>query len=165
MVTLMSLLKTAVDMPSALKPLTGAQAVTYTAPCLPTSMALKVIVVLAVALVAVMTLVVVAMKGTGLKAAVTFFAASIVTTHAPAPVQAPLQPAKVLPEAGAAVSVTLAPLAKLPLQVGPQLMPAGLLVTVPLPDLVTVMAGLPAPVLTRVNVPEESVTVSTPCAE
>jgi hypothetical protein len=48
-------------------------------------------------------------------------------------VQAPDQPAKVSPELGAALRVTAVPLAKLKLQVGPQLMPAGVLVIVPAP--------------------------------
>ena len=45
----------------------------------------------------------------------------------------PLQPAKVDPVSGAAVKVTRVPLLYVPEQVLPQLMPAGLLVTVPLP--------------------------------
>ena len=49
------------------------------------------------------------------------------------PVQAPPQPAKVEPVVGVAVRVTLAPLAKLATQAAPQLMPAGLLATVPRP--------------------------------
>ena len=54
-------------------------------------------------------------------------------TQVPVPVQAPDQPAKVEPVAGAAVRVTDAPLLKLALQVDPQLIPAGLLVMVPAP--------------------------------
>jgi len=50
------------------------------------------------------------------------------------PVQAPLQPVKVPPLAD---RVTVLPLAKLALQVEPQLMPLGVEVTVPVPDLVT----------------------------
>lgn len=55
------------------------------------------------------------------------------------PEQAPDQPAKLLPAAGVAVSVTLVPLGKLALHVVPQLMPEGLerTVPVPLPDLLT----------------------------
>ncbi|MBI3325008.1 MAG: hypothetical protein HYZ92_06975 [Candidatus Omnitrophica bacterium] len=49
------------------------------------------------------------------------------------PLQLPDQPPKVEPEAVLAVRVTEVPLAKLALQVLPQLIPAGLLVTVPLP--------------------------------
>ena len=52
------------------------------------------------------------------------------------PLHAPLQPLKVEPLAGFAVSVTVLFVAKLAEQVLPQLMPAGLLVTVPEPDLV-----------------------------
>ena len=64
----------------------------------------------------------------------TVVAAESVTVQVPAPEQPPpLQPVKVEPAAGAAVSVTAAPLAKLAAQVAPQLIPAGLLVTVPVP--------------------------------
>ena len=56
----------------------------------------------------------------------------------------PLQPAKVDPAAGVAVKVTAVPLLYVPEQVLPQLMPAGLLVTVPLP--------VPAFVIERVKV-------------
>ena len=68
------------------------------------------------------------------KVAVTVAAAESVTTHDPVPVHPPpLQPLKVEPAAGAAVSVTAVPLAKLAEQVTPQVMPAGALVTVPAP--------------------------------
>jgi hypothetical protein len=53
------------------------------------------------------------------------------TVQPAVPVQAPLQPAKVDPAAGAAVRLTLVPFAKLALQVVPQLIPAGTEVTVP----------------------------------
>jgi len=70
----------------------------------------------------------------GAKVAVTVVAAEIVTVQAPVPVHPPpLQPLKVEPAAGAAVSVTAVPLVKLAEQVAPQAMPAGELVTVPLP--------------------------------
>jgi len=49
------------------------------------------------------------------------------------PLQAPLQPAKVELAAGVAVKAIEVPGLKAALQVVPQLMPAGLLVTVPLP--------------------------------
>src|SRR3989442_3828485 len=69
-----------------------------------------------------------------LKVAVTVVAAETVTTQVPVPVQPPpLQPLKADPAAGAAVSVTAVPLVKLAEQVAPQGMPAGELVTVPLP--------------------------------
>ena len=48
-------------------------------------------------------------------------------------VQAPLQPMKLEPAAAIAVSVTVAPFVKSASQVAPQAIPAGLLVTVPLP--------------------------------
>ncbi len=52
----------------------------------------------------------------------------------PVPVQPPpLQPVKVEPAAGVAVSVTTVPVGNAVEQVAPQVMPAGALVTVPLP--------------------------------
>jgi hypothetical protein len=58
---------------------------------------------------------------------------------------APFQPPKADPASGAALSTTVLPFVKAPRQVGPQLMPAGALVTVPdpEPDLVTVSARRP----------------------
>lgn len=67
------------------------------------------------------------------KFAVTEVFAVKLKAHAPVPLHAPDQPSNVEPEAGAAVSVTAVPLAKLALQVWPQLMPEGLLLTVPEP--------------------------------
>lgn len=58
------------------------------------------------------------------------------TTQLPVPLQEPPQPAKVLPDAGDAesvVAVVVEKLAEAELQVVPQLMPLGLLVTVPVP--------------------------------
>ncbi len=79
-----------------------------------------------------------------LNVAVTARAAVIASTQLPVPVQDPLQPAKVEPVVAAAVSVTDAPLAKLALQVVPQLMPPVFDVTVPapVPFLATVSAKL-----------------------
>jgi hypothetical protein len=68
-----------------------------------------------------------------LNVAVTELLAVKVKLHVPVPVQAPDQPANVEPEAAVAVSVTAVPLAKLAVHVVGQLMPAGLLVTVPVP--------------------------------
>jgi hypothetical protein len=66
--------------------------------------------------------------------AVTDVAALIVTVQLPVPEQPPpLQPVKVDPAAGVAVSVTAAPLVNDAEQVVPHEMPAGLLVTVPVP--------------------------------
>jgi hypothetical protein len=73
------------------------------------------------------------LPGAAVKLAVTFRAALIVTTHRPVPVQSPLQPAKVAPPVGVALSVTGVPALKEKTQVAPQSMPAGVLVTVPLP--------------------------------
>src|SRR5829696_9159092 len=66
--------------------------------------------------------------------AVTSRARSIATVHVPVPEQpSPSQPANVDPDAGVAMSVTEVPCVKLAEQPDPQSMPAGLLVTVPLP--------------------------------
>jgi hypothetical protein len=59
-------------------------------------------------------------------------AVSIVTAQV-LPSQAPPQPANVEAEAGCMVSVTWLPAEKSAAQASPQLMPAGVLVTVPLP--------------------------------
>jgi hypothetical protein len=67
-----------------------------------------------------------------LKLALTDLAAFIVTLQVPVPEQAPPQPVK-LPVLALAVSVTTVPLLKLEEQVEPQLIPAGALVTLPLP--------------------------------
>ena len=77
--------------------------------------------------------------------AVTVVAAETVTTQVPVPEQPPpLQPVKVEPAAGVAVSVTAVPLVKVAEQVAPQMITAGELVTVPLP--------VPAGVTVRVKV-------------
>jgi hypothetical protein len=77
------------------------------------------------------------------KTAVTALAPSMVTVQAPVPVHAPLHPANVevsLP--GEAVSDTTVPLAYDALQVEPQLIPAGVDVTVPEPDPVFVTVSV-----------------------
>ena len=69
-----------------------------------------------------------------LNVAVTVVFAVRVTVQEPVPVQPlPLQPANTEPTAGVAVKVTVAPDANLAEQVDPQLIPEGLLVTVPVP--------------------------------
>jgi hypothetical protein len=68
-----------------------------------------------------------------LKVAVTLRAELIVTVQVPVPLHAPLQPANVEPDAAAGVRVTAVPDVYVALQVVPQLMPAGELVTVPAP--------------------------------
>src|SRR5438093_308027 len=66
--------------------------------------------------------------------ALTVVAALSVTVQVPVPEQLPpLQPEKVEPTAGAAVKVMAVPLANAAEHVGPQEMPAGLLVIVPVP--------------------------------
>jgi hypothetical protein len=72
------------------------------------------------------------------KVAETFWVVFIVTVQPWAPLQAPPQPVKLQPAAGVAVRLTCVPSAKLALHVVPQLIPAGELVTVPLPISVTV---------------------------
>jgi hypothetical protein len=89
------------------------------------------------------------------KAAVTVVLAVIVTAQVVAvPVQAPPQPVKVEPVAGVAVKVTGVPVTYEAVHAVPQLMPAGVLVTVPVPapDLETVSVGpigRPVPVTRR----------------
>ena len=69
-----------------------------------------------------------------MKVAVTVVAAETVTTHDPVPEHPPpFQPVKVEPAADVAMSVTAVPPGKLAAQVVPQLIPVGLLVTVPTP--------------------------------
>jgi hypothetical protein len=82
-----------------------------------------------------------------LNVAVTVVAADTVTVQAPVPSQGALQPVKVEPVAGAAVNVTEVPPGKFAEQVGLQLIPAGVLITVPVPDpaSVTVSAKLVVP--------------------
>jgi hypothetical protein len=59
--------------------------------------------------------------------------ATVQVVAVPAEAHAPIHPWKTEPVAGDATSVTLLPLAKLAEQVVPQLTPAGVLVTVPVP--------------------------------
>jgi len=68
-----------------------------------------------------------------LKMAVTDRVAFRVTWHVVVPEQEPPHPANVEPAMGVAVSWTTVPLLKVAPQAVPQLMPAGLLVTVPAP--------------------------------
>ena len=84
------------------------------------------------------------------KVAVTEVAALTVTVQLPVPEHAPLQPVKVEPAAGVAVSVTEAPDPKLAAHVLPHAMPAGLLATVPVPP----------PALATVNVNDWSAKVA-----
>jgi hypothetical protein len=56
-----------------------------------------------------------------------------VTTHELIPEHAPDQPVNVDPDAGVAVRVTLVPEANFAMQLDPQLIPEGLLLTIPVP--------------------------------
>jgi len=77
-----------------------------------------------------------------LNVAVTLLAAFMVTLQVvPLTELHPLQPAKIEPLAATGVRATLVPGLKLALQVLPQLIPAGLLVTVPVPALVLLMVS------------------------
>ena len=69
----------------------------------------------------------------GIKVAVTVIAELTVTLQAPVPVQAPPQPVNTDPAAAIALSVTAVPDVNVAEHVAPQLIPAGLLVTVPAP--------------------------------
>jgi hypothetical protein len=83
-----------------------------------------------------------------LKVAVADLLASAVTVQvADVPLQAPVQPAKAEPLLGVAVRVIVDPKVKLAAQTEPHTMPAGLLVTgpLPVPDLKTVNAALAGP--------------------
>src|SRR6266403_5304106 len=100
--------------------------------------------------------------------AVTDVAALIVTVQVPVPEQPPpLQPVKLEPAAGVAVSVTAVPLANEEAQVAPQEMPAGALVTVPLPapGLLTVSAKLWSANVAVTDVAALIVTVQVPVPE
>jgi len=68
-----------------------------------------------------------------LNVAVAVAAALRARVHVDVPLQAPDQPANFEPDLAVAVSLTDVPLANLSLHVDPQLMPDGLLVTVPAP--------------------------------
>ena len=72
-------------------------------------------------------------SGATLNVAVTLRACDMLAVQLPAREHAPDQPVNVEPGAGLAMSVTLVPETKVALQVLPQSMPAGPLVTVPLP--------------------------------
>jgi hypothetical protein len=74
-----------------------------------------------------------AVVGVEVKFAVADLLASIVIAQAPVPVQAPLHPVKVEFASAVAVKLTTVPLAYVAEQVAPQLIPAGELVTVPVP--------------------------------
>ena len=103
-----------------------------------------------------------------MKVAVTVVAAETVTTHDPVPEHPPpLQPLKVEPAAGVAVSVTAVPLGKLAEQVAPQVIPTGELVTVPLPvpALLTVSAKVGRLKVAVTVVAAETVTVQAPVPE
>ena len=79
-------------------------------------------------------------EAVAVKLAVTDWAPDVGRVQAPVPVHAPLHPPKEEPAAGVAFNVTCVPAGKVSVQFVPQLIPAGVLVTapVPAPDRVTV---------------------------
>jgi hypothetical protein len=105
------------------------------------------------------------------KLAVTVVSLCSVTSQAPVPEQPPPdQPVNVEPESAVAVSVTCVPAPNELEQVEPQLMPAGLLATVPepLPDLLTLNVWVTGGIVAKVAVTAASaliVTEHTPVPE
>src|SRR2546425_681738 len=98
-----------------------------------------------------------------LNVAVTTVAPTRVTVQAAVPEQLPpLQPANTEPPSGITVSVTTVPLTKLAEQLEPQLMPAGVLVTVPMPALETVSVKVWSVKVAVIVVAAEIVTVQVP---
>ena len=85
------------------------------------------------------------------KVAITVLSESKVIVQTPVPEHPPDQPVKVEPEAGEEARVMVAPLATVAVQVEPQLMPAGVEVTDPLPLLVFDKLTLKLCVATGVN--------------
>src|SRR5512145_1944372 len=71
--------------------------------------------------------------GAAVNVATTFLVSSIVTTQLPVPLHAPLQPVKDDPTFGVACKVTWVFSSKAAEQARPQAIPAGSLVTVPVP--------------------------------
>jgi hypothetical protein len=99
------------------------------------------------------------------KLALTACAALIVTTQVPVPLHpAPLQPVNVEPLNAVAVKVTDVPLANEALQVVPQVIPVGLLVTVPspLPTFVTVNVCVSVIFATKASLPPPRVVWKAP---
>jgi hypothetical protein len=103
-----------------------------------------------------------------LNVAVTVLVALRVTAQVAVPLQAPLQPAKIDPEAGLAVSVIDVPTGTASVQSAPHAMPAGVLVTVPAPvpffvtDSVTEAPAVAEPLTTRDTVSPPAVTFTLP---
>src|SRR6266550_3390731 len=82
------------------------------------------------------------------KLAVTDWVPDVGRVQAPVPAHAPLHPLKEKPAAGVAFNVTCVPAGKVKVQVVPQSIPVGVLVTVPVPApaRVTVTWSAPEPV-------------------
>ena len=95
----------------------------------------------------------------------TVLALPMVTVHVlPETASHPLQPRKIESKSGVAMSVTTVPLSKAAEQVPPQLIPAGLEVTVPptMPVFVTVRVIFTVKLLVLVAVPPGVVTLTGP---
>jgi hypothetical protein len=102
------------------------------------------------------------------KVAVTLVPALTVTAHVPVPEHAPLQPANLEPAAAVAVSVTEVPGVTDSVHAEPQLIPAGVLLTVPMPepalatDSVSEPLLVPDPVTDRETVSPPAVMLTLP---
>jgi hypothetical protein len=91
--------------------------------------------------------------------ALTFFALLIVTTQVPVPEHAPDQPMNFEPDFADTVSVTTAPATNACVQVDPHEIPAGVLLTCPLP--VPALATVRSLVLAKVAVAARAVVIET----
>jgi hypothetical protein len=72
--------------------------------------------------------------GIAVKVAMTVCVALMVTVQVPVPVQAPVQPVKLEATSGNAVKLMIADFVRVVLQVDPQLIPAGSLEIIPVPE-------------------------------
>src|ERR1700752_1961832 len=92
-----------------------------------------------------------------LKVAVTNWPVFATTSHEPVPLHGPLQPANADPEEAMVLRLTAVPAATLSSHAGPQVIPKGLLVTVPLP-----VPASNTPSVCVVAMPPPSITVRFP---
>lgn len=98
----------------------------------------------------------VSVSGTAVNVALTLWAPDIVTVQAPVPEHGPDQPEKVYPVEGEAKSVTEVPRGNVVTQLPGQEIPAGELVTAPLPLTLTVsVCGGPNCTMETLNLPDD----------